>query len=307
MIWLTWRQHRLKLFGLGAVFFAAAAVYLAMGLGMRGSLPAVDLPHCFGGAVDSRCGDWPSLIYFVHNYAQLLISLLPAVVGMFLGAPLVAAELEHHTFRYVWTQDVARSRWLRSKLLFLGGFVLVFAEVFAGAYAWWFAPAVTSEGRFDTFDFGLISFPATCLFGFVLGVAAGAVFRRTLPGMAVALAGFLPVLVVVKNWLRPYYLDPVLLENTAGGALRAGDPVFRDAAGVLHGYDEAMAIAGLPRPSIMGTEPSEVLERAGLTRLYPVQPGDRFWLLQLIEAGLFLALAAGCVLLSFCWIRRRLT
>ena len=42
---------------------------------------------------------------------------LPAVIGAFAGAPLLARELEFGTFRYVWTQGAGRTRWLVALLL----------------------------------------------------------------------------------------------------------------------------------------------------------------------------------------------
>lgn len=44
------------------------------------------------------------------------------------------------------------------------------------------SPRRPAEGWCPTFDVGLASFPLTCLSGFTLGVAGGAVFRRTLAG-----------------------------------------------------------------------------------------------------------------------------
>ena len=40
----------------------------------------------------------------------ILLLLLPALIGVFWGAPLVARELETGTFRLAWTQSVTRTR-----------------------------------------------------------------------------------------------------------------------------------------------------------------------------------------------------
>lgn len=305
MIWLAWRQHRLKILGLGAVFLALAAGYLGLGMGMRGTLPASDLPYCFSGSDPGRCGDWSDVIYAIRNYAAVLFPLLPALVGMFLGAPLVAGELEHRTYRFAWTQDVARSRWLGSRLVFLGACSVLFGAAFAAAYAWWYAPALETEGWFATFDFGLVSFPATCLFGFVLGAAAGALTRRTLAGMAVTLGAYLPLFVVVKNWVRPHYLEPVLAPSPGAGSLTAGQPVFVDSGGAVHSTADAYARAGLREPRFWSTDSVKAMADKGFFERYPIQPADRFWPFQLVEAGLFLALAAACVAVTFWCVTRR--
>ena len=50
----------------------------------------------------------------------MLSSVVPALIGIFWGAPLVARELETGTFRLAWTQSVTRTRWLAVKLAVLG-------------------------------------------------------------------------------------------------------------------------------------------------------------------------------------------
>jgi hypothetical protein len=40
----------------------------------------------------------------------------PLLVGMFWGAPLVAAELDTGTARFAWMQSVTRERWLWVKV-----------------------------------------------------------------------------------------------------------------------------------------------------------------------------------------------
>ncbi|MBK1785254.1 hypothetical protein [Prauserella cavernicola] len=308
MIWLAWRQHRSKLVGLGAVFLLLACGYVALGAAMRGAISPADLPYCFTGSEPVRCGSWSDLVDAIHHYVVILFPLLPALVGMFLGAPLVANELEHHTHRFAWTQGLARSRWLSSKLLFLGACSVLFGVVFSVAYAWWFSPALESEGWFATFDFGLVSFPATSLFGFLLGVAAGALTRRTLAGMAATLAVYLPLFVVVKNFVRPHYLDPVLSASPAVDSLRVGTQVFVDAQGAVYSSSEAASRAGVADPAgFLNSDTADEMARAGYFSRVPVQPADRYWTLQVIEAGLFLALAGVCVALVFWCVNRRLS
>jgi plasmid stabilization system protein ParE len=46
----------------------------------------------------------------------ILFVVLPLLVGLFYGAPLVAREIEYGTHRFVWTQGVSRRHWaLRSQ------------------------------------------------------------------------------------------------------------------------------------------------------------------------------------------------
>ena len=133
MIWLTWRQFRVQAVAvLGAL--AAAAVLLAVTgpqladmfrrHGDRLLRPARPRRHQDG---DLRRRDWSSS------------TLVPAVVGVFWGAPLVARELEAGTHRLVWNQSVTRTRWLAIKLgARRPGAAL--AGLSGLALTWWCAP-----------------------------------------------------------------------------------------------------------------------------------------------------------------------
>ena len=57
--------------------------------------------------------------------AQTIPVALPAVLGMFWGAPLVARELESGTFRLAWTQGRSRHTWFAAKLAVIGFTTLV--------------------------------------------------------------------------------------------------------------------------------------------------------------------------------------
>jgi ABC-type transport system involved in multi-copper enzyme maturation permease subunit len=46
-----------------------------------------------------------------------LLQALPALIGAFVGAPVLARELETGTFRYAWTQGFGRWRWTLAKLV----------------------------------------------------------------------------------------------------------------------------------------------------------------------------------------------
>lgn len=59
------------------------------------------------------------------NLVVWALYVLPALAGMDLGAPLVAAELERGTNRLAWTQGASRTRWLVAR----GGLALAAAIV----------------------------------------------------------------------------------------------------------------------------------------------------------------------------------
>jgi ABC-type transport system involved in multi-copper enzyme maturation permease subunit len=60
-----------------------------------------------------------------------LCGALPALLGLTLGGPLVAGEIQQRTNRLAWTQSIARTRWLIIKIAVAA--VLIAAIV--GAFA----------------------------------------------------------------------------------------------------------------------------------------------------------------------------
>ena len=124
----------------------------------------------------------------------------PLLVGLFWGAPLVAAEAEAGTTQFAWMQSVTRKRWLGVKI----GWMLLAAAIWGGVISalvtWWASPTNAEElnqfdpGRFDITGIVPVGYS---LFALALGVAAGALLRRTLPALAVTLAGFIAVRVVI--------------------------------------------------------------------------------------------------------------
>src|SRR5207302_3407966 len=124
----------------------------------------------------------------------------------------LARELEQGTHRLVWTQGVGRLRWLAAKLAFVLGATFAFAFAFAALITWWLAPLNGSTGsRFQPGNFdqqGIVPVAYTG-FALALGIAAGAILRRTLPAMAATLVGFVVPRLVVGAFVRRHYESPV--------------------------------------------------------------------------------------------------
>src|SRR5215469_12778574 len=68
----------------------------------------------------------------VRLWLSVLVVVVPGILGMFCGAPLVAGELESGSFRLAWTQDVSRVRWLALRLTVSG----LAAMAAAGLMSW---------------------------------------------------------------------------------------------------------------------------------------------------------------------------
>ena len=209
VIWLSWRQLRAQ---------AAAPPPPSSRWPWWPCSPARDSPPLPAPA--SRCSTGSRPTTRTLFYAGIvLMALAPALLGAFLGAPLVARELETGTYRLAWSQSVTRRRWLASRLALTVGVAGLTVAAASLAVTWWSAPldgAVSQTrgalpDRLTPVAFAMrgvvpVGYAA---FAVVLGATAGAVLRRTLPAMAVTLALYVAIQIVVPMWVRPHLLAPV--------------------------------------------------------------------------------------------------
>jgi ABC-type transport system involved in multi-copper enzyme maturation permease subunit len=201
---------------------------------------------------------------------------VPLLLGLFWGAPLLAKEFEDGTNGLAWTQGVTRRRWLWSSL----GWAILAAAAWGAAVTavvtWWSLSEV-SLGRSrlgpGPFDIQGIVPVAYAVFAVVLGIAVGSAIRRVIPAMATTLAAFVAVRVVIAVLVRPHYMSP----------LSRLVPI-------------AQGTNALPAGAWLLSNPSHV----GTNRILLIyQPADRFWTFQGIETGVFLMLAAGVLALAY--------
>jgi hypothetical protein len=327
MIWTAWRQHRLQLLSAAGTLSILGAMLLITGVGIFSVFRASGLAHCLatpGADCNALAGP------FLSRYSNLqfvvpLFLLLPALAGLFLGAPLIAREVEQGTHRLAWTQGVTRARWLGVKLAVLAAGTVAGAAILSWGVSWWSRPFVlASDDRFipGIFDVrGLVPI-GYALFALALGVAAGALTRRTVPAMAGTVAVFATVRAAVELWVRPHYMAARTLSFPVFGRVphagRADWILSRtsvDSAGHLLGAGGGLDLNRLSTvcPELLprnGAFPDKgpmiaCLQKIGARTIAVYQPGGRYWAFQAIEAGIFIAMAIGLVALSFWWVKRR--
>ncbi|MGH7732467.1 MAG: ABC transporter permease, partial [Gemmatimonadales bacterium] len=127
----------------------------------------------------------------LYAMGVIVMYLVPAIIGMFWGAPLLTRELEDGTYRLAWTQSITRTRWLAVKLALLGVTAMAITGVFSLIINWWASPLdhVADLGSpilanrmmpvmFSAHGIVPIGYAA---FAFALGVTAGALIGRTVP------------------------------------------------------------------------------------------------------------------------------
>ena len=69
-----------------------------------------------------------------------VLQAVPALIGAFVGAPVLARELETGTFRFAWTQGFGRWRWTLAKLVALGVVVAAAAGALSVLFSWYYQP-----------------------------------------------------------------------------------------------------------------------------------------------------------------------
>ncbi len=342
MIWLTWRQFRAQ-----TLVAAAALALTAVLLGLTGLRVAhlYDTSGASNCAANHDCGAVTTTFLnavnaSLGNHLPLLsgttLIVVPVILGIFWGAPLVTRELEAGTHRLVWSQSVSRTTWLAIKLGVIAAVSMATSGVFSLLVTWSASPIdkvnqnLLQPSVFSERGIAPIGYAA---FAVALGVIAGMLIRRTVPAMAVTLVVF-TVIQFGMRALRQYLLTPVRLISAIGRT------------GVQHGADGAahtilMGNANIPGAWVLSTqvinatgrvvggstlpaagngsaracagphEPARAcfahLASSGYRQLVIYQPASRFWASQWYETAIFLALAAGLAGFCFWWIRSRMS
>jgi hypothetical protein len=321
MTWVTWLQYRYQ----GALAAALLAV-LAVVLLITG-LHAAQVWHSAlaGCARDGSCASLPGsgLSLAKPSFYGLVVAtaVVPLLPGLFWGAPMVAQEAETGTHQFAWTQSITRRRWLAVRV----GWLLLAAAVLAGAVSalatWWSGPdnALNAHafqlGRFDVTDIVPVGY---AIFAMALGICAGALLRRTLPAIAVTLAGFV-ALRVLTSWLRLNYMTPVTvyykltagftpsgsyLQVSQGVVGPNGQPPTAGPDGlVINGF----AIPAPCRQAFVSHDPNafpSCMTALGYRGYLIYQPASRFWAFQGIETGIYVVLAAALLGVTF-WVLKR--
>jgi hypothetical protein len=314
--WVTWRQHRAAL-GAVVVVLGGLALYLwKTGLQIHQAWTAVVTCH---PANSYACGEPAGL--FLTRYvpdevtAGILLTLAPALIGAFVGAPVLARELETGTFRYAWTQGFGRWRWTLGKLVPLAIAVTAAAGALSVLSWWYFQPFFAAH--FGTplapalFDLRGIVYAAWTLAAFSIAALAGMLIRRVVPAIVAALAVYFGLALLPGLWLRQHYLTPLLTtsNNGPGSAWVIGQWFTKGGKFAFAVPQKSGTIAGLIQqhcPSAPnGITLGQCLAQHGYTQWTSYQPATRFWPFQLIEGGWLLALSVLLMAVTVWLVRRR--
>jgi ABC-2 family transporter protein len=347
MIWLTWRQFRAAATTMAAALAALAAILALTGPGLANDY-ATGIAACT--TQSGGCSDFVQHFFRDHQGPFLgltaVVLVLPALIGLFWGAPLITRELEAGTHRLVWNQSITRTRWLAVKLALTGLAAMTAAGLGSLAVTWWSSPIDKTATNFPKmgpllFDARGIVPIAYAAFAFALGVTVGMLVRRTLPAMAITLAVFVALQLAMPLLVRPHLLPPTRstiqitdsnLENFSMGPdrrIRVSAKPADTGAWVLsshtvdasgHAVDRIPPSPSLspssgpcaPSPDAASFEQGlspclAEVTRLGYRQQVTYQPSSRFWAFQWYETGIYTALTLGLAGFCFWRIRRRLS
>jgi ABC-type transport system involved in multi-copper enzyme maturation permease subunit len=324
LTWVTWRQHRLALAGVVLVLGGLGLYLLINGLAMHHTYTRLGLASC-GSLASASCQNQLSI--FQQDYAgsadQLphLLTFLPGLIGVFVGAPLLAREFETGTFRFAWTQGRSRIQWTVTKLVLLAVVLTALTLAFSALFTWWYRPLDAISGRMfpnGSYEISGLVFAARTLFGFTLGALLGLLIRRTVPAMAATAAAWGAVVWASLTYLRPLIRHPITVAGTqAKGPVSgsSGVPVnasvvnqwIQDTAGHHVSFDQVFAQATAANG---GTPPSPDQYNAYLTQQHYSQwlsyrPNNWFWHVQTVEATCYAILAVLLAVATVSLLRRR--
>jgi ABC-type transport system involved in multi-copper enzyme maturation permease subunit len=327
MAWVIWRQHRLAIAGVLALFAAAALLVVVEGLQLHHAYAAVTAcrPADSGAcqqALNNFSGDYSATAGIV----AALLQAVPALIGAFAGAPLLAGVFESGTFRYVFTQGFGRTRWATAKLVSLAVVVAVAAGAFSMVFSWAYGPLLGMKGYGYSslyslfFDLRGIAFAAWTLAAFAIGTLAGVLIRRVLPAMFATLAAWSGLAFATALLLRPHYRAALTTTNPNIGPPAQvisqwwtlhGKPVDLSALSMaLRPVDVRVVTSGVfqPGPSTPANfDPVHYLLEHGFSLVASYQPGSWFWPFQWIEAGWLLGLSLLLGAAAIWLVRRRAT
>jgi hypothetical protein len=338
MIWLSWRQFRLQ-----AIVAGAALAVVAITLGLTGPHLA-GLYHGSGlGTCTADCGGRVSnFLNAVRGTASedifyggiFLVYLVPALIGLFWGAPLITREIESGTFRLAWSQSVSRRRWVLTKLGLVGLASMAAAGLLSLMLSWWASPLYRaaaqavqnslSISRLTPSQFGATGVVPVgyAALAFALGVAVGLLVRRTIPAMVITVAIFTAIQILWPALVRPQLLPParstVSLEAVSWngvGDVHGGHLILQPGTigalppGAWITGSEAVTSAGTPATiapaaCISARNFVPCLQDHGIRLAVTYQPASRYWAFQWLETGISLLLAAGLGGLCYWRVRR---
>jgi ABC-2 family transporter protein len=334
MIWFTWRQFRTQTWVTVGGLAALGVVLVITGRSIADAYQAANLAGCGSDcstAIEAFLRDAKAgLNGTVYTLATNAMYVVPALIGLFWGAPLIARELETGTHRLAWNQSVTRTRWLATKLAIIAAAAAATVGLLSWAITTWARRIDDATGdRIEPLTYGARGIVPIgyAIFAFTLGVTAGMLIRRTVPAMAATLGVYLAAVAAMPLWIREHLTPPIHtiqpfdVDRLTGMLINPTDwsmQVLAQApnnAWVLTNQTittTGQAFTGPADQQYCGMDKGaqaceQWLGTLGLRQDLTYHPTSHFWSLQWAETGILIGLAILLTGFCFWWTRRRVS
>ncbi|MFJ8749209.1 ABC transporter permease [Streptomyces sp. NPDC102441] len=311
-VWLVWRQHRAAFWTLIGVTLIGVAVMVYLRGQMMDYLATQAPTSRRPGGLPPEFETYVDPLFSIGSY----LSYIPILAGVLLGAPLIAGDLETGTAKLVTSQSVSRVRWLIVKLAVPAAMLALSTGVLTAVLTWWWHPVKgLSSGLIWTAFFSVTGVVpvAYALLTFTVGVAVGLLLRRTLVSMVVTLGivvaiGFL----WSELWRSLGHVMSVSTDKGVGpGAVRPELPTEAEQLG-QGTYFLTSSGGRLDWTTCLDQIEDDRAHTACLESKHVIGwsidylPVSQMQTMQLLGAGIMLALAAGVATFVILWGRKRL-
>ena len=325
MAWVTWRKHRVALTGLVVALAAIATYTWIVGLQLHHAYAAELACHPAGSdACLQLTSGFNSVGGFLTN--GWILQLVPALIGAFVGAPVLAREMETGSYRYAWTQGFGRWRWALAKLVGLAVVVTAAAGAISVLFSWYYQPYFGADNQARSlseltslapslFDLRGVAFGAWTLAAFAIGALAGMLIRKVVPAIVVTLVAYAGLAIATGAWLRAHYFAPIVTrslnvpssvwivsQNWTKGDQTVSQTVLYQ---VLQGAPAQVAGKEGGGPNLHALVAWQYLVQHGYIQVTSYQPAARFWAFQWMEAGWLLGLSVLLIAFTVWLVRRR--
>ena len=325
MAWVTWRQHRVALTGLVVALAAIGTYTWIVGLQLHHAYAAELACHPAGSdACLQLTSGFNSVGGFLTN--GWILQLVPALIGTFVGAPVLAREMETGSYRYAWTQGFGRWRWTLAKLAGLAVAVTAAASAISVLFSWYYQPYFGADNQARSlseltslapslFDLRGVAFGAWTLAAFATGALAGMLIRKVVPAIVATLVAYAGLAIATGAWLRAHYFAPIVTRSlnvpssvwivsqnwTKGGQTVSQTVLYQ----VLQGAPAQVAGKEGGGPNLHALVAWQYLVQHGYIQVTSYQPATRFWAFQWVEAGWLLGLSVLLIAVTVWLVRRR--
>ena len=281
---LVFRMQRLELLILVAAAVLLVVASLLIAWGAREARASFDACYQAAGT-DAGCATSPSLNDFSMwgGFARLGAFLTPFALGLFLGVPVVAREIEGRTAGIAWTLSRSRTRWLSQRILPLAVVVIVLAAAVGVGSEFVtrtnpFAELAANPGFADYTSRGVL-LPVRTLAVLLLAIAVGAMVPRQLPalllGGAVTLALFVGLTIGMDAWMTAE-AKPIPFNESRFGAFGDGPRIF-DVAYRDDATGEVVSMNDFYNRYGDIALPDDEQDPPGFTQVAIGIPGEQYW------------------------------